>query len=370
MNHALQTRDNNSLAWVIGSYNRADEANLRMRWAVDNCHVITQATSIGELAEGLGLALSVVNIDTGHDGDTYPTDGGCLALTKSALQRCGHAAGLSWDPRHSGRQDDGSHPHYCRWRAVGFYKAFDGGVITLCEEKELDLRDGSPQAVEMLDCNRPKQLAQMRQHIQAHTETKAQLRVIRSLGIKTSYTPDELRKPFVAARVMFTGQSDDPETRRMFAQATAAAMLGGQRTLYGVPDPAPAAALPANNSGSREPQSPPPPLGSVPADRDDTPPPYDERPPANHAPQDYPPPLSQASHPAQDPRRNDRQATSSGHTIPGGRAKGTPIEDADDQDIKYWADRMRKGLADGSARNPQREQERVDAFEAELQRRK
>ncbi|MCZ6870534.1 MAG: hypothetical protein O7G84_13615 [Gammaproteobacteria bacterium] len=336
---AIQKRDERPLANLVGTYRSADEANDRMAWAAEHAHLISPASSVGALPEGVGLALTAVVVDP--ETDVYKTDGGKLGLGKSTLQKIAHAVGVSWNPTLSGRMDDGSNPYYVRWKAVGTYRAFDGQEQTICAEKELDLRNGSPAARELKD----RQLAQMRLHIQAHAETKAQLRAIRSLGIKTSYSREELQKPFVAARVLFTGETSDPELKRIFAQRTADAFLGGSKMLYG---DAPAQPLPALA---------PPPVGTVPADPDDVSGFMDtvEQPPA--------PAPAQQKREQSKPRES---AEVSGHVIPGGRSKGTPIEKADVDDLKYWARRFGEDLDGGKSRAPERDQDMLQAFEAEL----
>ena len=200
--------------------------NDRMGWALENAHLISPATSVGAMAPGFGVALSVVTVDP--KADTYPVGNGKHGLSKTVLQKIGAALGVSWDPHASGRLDDRRHPHYCAWRAVGTYKSFDGTELQLVAEKEMDLRAGSPQLVGKTD----RQIAEMRLHLQSHCETKAQLRALRSAGIKTSYTVDELGKPFVAARLYWTGETSDPALKREFARMNAEAFLNAKRSLY------------------------------------------------------------------------------------------------------------------------------------------
>src|SRR5690606_12675198 len=72
-----------------------------------------------------------------------------------------------------------------------------------------------------------------------HAESKAKLRVIRSLGIRTSYSRGELAKPFIVVRAVFTGESNDPEVRRRNADRIADRFLGASDMLFGSPAPAP-----------------------------------------------------------------------------------------------------------------------------------
>lgn len=218
------------VAGLAASYRQGMEANKALHQAAEVAHLVSPATTVGELPAGCVLALSQVVVSAG-DEDTYGVSGK-RGLLKHSLDRIAGAAGISWDALASGRLDDGSDPHYCHFRAVGSYRAFDGARVAISGEVEIDLRDGSPQI------ESEKQLAQARKFILRHAESKAKNRAIRSLGVKTSYKAEELTKPFVVAKVMFTGHSEDPVIRREFARATATAFLSGTGALY------PAAALP------------------------------------------------------------------------------------------------------------------------------
>ena len=345
---AIQRQQSDSIS---GTFTDATAVNDRMQWAQQHAHLISPATAVGNMPDGCGIAMSIVTVDVKLD--TYSTGGGKLGLSKTVLQKIGHAAGVSWDPIASGRLDDGSHPHYVRWRAVGTYRAFDGQVQTLHAEKEFDLRAGSAQIAGKSD----RQIAEMRAHAQSHAETKAQLRAIRSLGIKTGYTEEELRLPFVAARIMFTGKSADPEMQREFSRMTAEAFLGGQRALYGRPanapldDPPPAPARLA-----------PPPVGTTVSDDDDFPESYRETNGEAARPQ-------QQGRPAQASQPSQSALPRSGVLIPGGNSKGTPIEEASDRDLEYWSKRLASDLETGKSRNPARDEPLKEAMAAELAKR-
>lgn len=217
-------------------------------------HLVSPATVVGELPAGTVLAISQVVV--GVDEETYQLPGGKRGLAKVALDKIAAAAGISWDPQQSGRQDDGSDPHYCHYRAVAHYRAFDGAMQTVSGEVELDARAGGPLEQEIKEkaarANRndggASQLLELRKFLLRHAESKAKNRAIRSLGLRTSYAPEELSKPFMVAKVMFTGHSDDPVIKQAFAAATADAFLGSRRALY------PAAALPSRRVGHAPPQ--------------------------------------------------------------------------------------------------------------------
>jgi len=343
----LATRPGDALS---GTSRDTTVIDSRLRAAQEQAHLIAPSTRCDVLPPGCAVTLNALYIDP--QTDTYPVPGGGHGLSKSALQRLSALAGVTWDPRASGRVDDGSDPHYCEWRAVGHYRSFDGQVHTILATKEMDMRDGSAQ-VQMLE-ERAKgkgrgaegQIREMRGFIAAHAETKAQLRAIRSLGIKTAYTREELSKPFVAAKLMFTGQSDDPQLRRLFAEKTADAMMGGAAALYGGGSPALPAGAPVVAVTGAEPGPPPsafdPHTGEVlevPAEEDE---------PA----------------PAAEPPR-------SGVTVRGQGGAVVEIEDADASSLTRAAQRLSEDLADGVF-PPEESAAAADnlaAIQAELQRR-
>jgi hypothetical protein len=254
-----------------GNFRDPQRATDALRHASQAAHLVAPAPVCGSLPEGCALALAAVQVDV--DTETYAIPGGNkLGLGKTALDKIAGAAGVSWVPDQSRRLDDGSDPHYCHYKAVGRVRDFDGTVRVIQGEVEIDARDGSAQGS-------AKELAQVRKFILRHAESKAKNRAIRSLGVRTSYTEAELRKPFVVAKVQFTGESSDPEIRKMFAAKTADAFLGSHAALYGGrPEPAlPPAEKPDGTH-------PPPPVGSVAPSDTDIPAEGEELPPDDDTP--------------------------------------------------------------------------------------
>jgi hypothetical protein len=244
--------DSVTAAIVCSALASAAAVTEALRAQAQVAHLVTPSTACGSLPEGCEVAISVVHVESDVDGgEVYPLMAGKLGLAKVALDKIGAAAGVTWDATLSGRLDNGRDPRYCHFRAVGYVRNFDGSIRTISGEKEMDLRDGSPQ-VEALEervrekaarskregktpsaQDASKQIREMRLHILGHAETKAKLRAIRSLGIKSSYASEELAKPFAVARLMWTGRSADPELRRAFALKQADAMIGATSMLYG-----------------------------------------------------------------------------------------------------------------------------------------
>lgn len=173
------------------------------------------------------------------DGWVYPIPGGdTVGLSKSVLLILGNASGLTWMHHQMGRVDNESYgPLYCRWKAVCRVTNFDGSKREVVAHKTIDLRDGSPLC---LDLNRiaqkkedkyaekdhrdprkvtaDEQIAQMRANIESLAETKAMLRCVRAaLGVKTSYTREEIKKPFVVCKMVWMPPQNDPVVDRMIA---------------------------------------------------------------------------------------------------------------------------------------------------------
>lgn len=245
---------------VSGSFKDAPSATEALTQASQRAHLVAPATVCATLPEGCEVALAAVMVDV--NTETYNL-AGKVGLGKSALDRIAAAAGVSWDPVQTRRIDDGSDPRYCHYKAVGTVPEFDGRQRFICGEVEIDARDGSPQIDEIIKkakrADPPRdpssQILELRKFLLRHAESKAKLRAIRSLGIRTSYDKAELQKPFIVARLMFTGQSDDPEARRFFRGRIADAMLGATAQLYGHSTGAPALAAPVGHR--------PPAVGSV-----------------------------------------------------------------------------------------------------------
>lgn len=249
----------------VGSHTDAKAATEALARLQELGHVISPASAVAALPEGTALVISPTLIDVARE--TYSTGNSERGLSKSALNKLAGAVGIAWSGTESRRLDNGSDARYVHYRAVGYLRDFSGQIVPVKGEKVMDLRDGSPQIAAMRSRAESKaarsgekvadwkaQLRDMRLFILEHAETKAQLRAIRSLpGVRTSFTKEELAKPFFGVRLQLTGQSDDPELRRMFAERIADSFLSTQLQLFGPQTPAPAA-LPEGTE--------PPPIGS------------------------------------------------------------------------------------------------------------
>lgn len=213
-------------------------------WFTQNAHkyhMIAPATVVQSLPEGFEVSITTVRVDPNPDnGEVYKTDSGKLALHGHALARISGAAGITWVTAECVRLDDRRNPRYCACQSVGKWKLFDGTVVTQKASRETDLSEGSDESVNMSE----KLLAIQRKFIWPNTESKAQNRVIRKLGLKPGYTADELRdKPFAVARLMFTGRCSDPQLTQQMSLMKAQHEIFGENVLYGT---AAARALPGS----------------------------------------------------------------------------------------------------------------------------
>jgi hypothetical protein len=232
-----------------------DPALLRdgLAYLHEHANVLLPVSRVRSIPRGHAVTLASVII---MRKDCYPAKGkaGHHALHKVALDKLASAAGVSWDPVLSKRTDDGSDPLVCEWREVGTVIDIDGSTRTIKGTNRQDLREDGADTLSIIDESRDastakKTLLSRRKWIVAHAESKARARAIRAgLGVRSSYTEAQLRNPFVAAKLTFTGQFHDAETNRAVAILAAVkalglspeAMAGVVRGIMG-----PAAALPA-----------------------------------------------------------------------------------------------------------------------------
>ena len=285
-----------------GTYDDAGKLREALKAIQAQCH-LTSPINFGTIPRGYGVTLAPTFVDPATDtykpvggkkkggGDDDEGGGdisGNLALKGTALNRIAGARGVTWTPEKSGRVDDGADPHYARYRAVGKVRDPDGQWREEVREKEVDLRLDSATVRAMQRKQRSKEdyfarqdnrrpdytkadeafmteLDQCRTHIAALAESKAKNRVIRVLcEIRTTYTADDLARPFVACKLVFTGKFGDPEQDRQAATMITARELGydaqgAAALLYG---PGQGRALLGAPQGSviDVPQSPAPPV--------------------------------------------------------------------------------------------------------------
>jgi len=264
---ALATSEQNNGKLKRQTFGDLSQLEGAMKRMAASCNLIAPIVALDHIPMFHEVSLRVVSIDPESETYVPKNSGGKRALTKTALGKLCQAARIEWDGVKSGRVDDRSDPHYVHFRSVGYWPDFDGRTaLQISGEKQMDLRDGSPMASGMSD----KQLMQARTYILEHAESKAKNRAIRqALALKSSYTEEELKRPFVVPTLVETGRCDDPELRRLYyekkldGKGLATRMLFGSQPMLkpGDMEVIEAKATPVK----------PPPVGTVPDEDDDIP---------------------------------------------------------------------------------------------------
>lgn len=223
-----------ALERISGTFENAKEVNDRLAFARQHAHLISPVTAVSTLPEGVGIALSMEQIDI--ERDTYGLPGGKRAILKPALERIARAAGVKWDAAQCYVRQVGLH-HY-QARAVGYVLDLSFQSSPIVGEVDMDYGPGSIGEEKVRADARDKgaaekTLREIRHFLSRHAESRAYLRAIRRLGVATSYTAEQLSRPFVALQLTWTGRSADRETQRELTRMTAERMLGASAALYG-----------------------------------------------------------------------------------------------------------------------------------------
>lgn len=331
-----QAIQNTSPDRLIGSFADPKAANARLACLMKETNLITPATSVGNLPEGCEIAITLIRVNTDKSAkEVYPTGSDQFGLAKVVLDKIAAAAGISWDVDRCGRTDNGRDPRRCAYKAVGTLTAFDGSERTIFGEVDLDVNDGSDQVEALFGRAKgdggEKQLRDLRLFLTRHAQTKAMLRAIRSIGIKTSYSEEELKKPFGIARCMFTGRTDNPALAAFAFQARTMASVGGKQALFG-----------GQQLGQGQAQGTRPMMMLPDVEVIDVPQPAPSPAPARQA--------APARAPAAPSVGADGRQLS-GLLSPWKNTKGTPMEELDDKDLAFWAKALREDL-----QNPEKSQ--------------
>lgn len=214
--------------------------------------LVAPTVACQRLPEGVEVVISMVRADTkskdvyptvhrGKDAPPKPDDE--LGLSGALLFRIAAAAGMTWVRDATVRVDDGKNPYRVYYRTWVRWQDIDGSFHEVPGECDCDLSDGGAQAIEIVnkakqrDREPEKQLAEARKFIQRSTLTKAMDSAIRkALGLRHSYTRKELEeKPFAVVKPFFTGHTDDPALKPLFAQIVAQRFGLAVPQLYGAP---------------------------------------------------------------------------------------------------------------------------------------
>lgn len=246
---------------------------------------------------------SVVKIDPEPaNGDVYSLQGK-FAYSKAALDRVAAAAGISWLPEMCGRTDAGTEPEVIRFRMAAKRKELDGQWRVVVREYEFDLEAREEELKETVPKRQAiaeitdkakkdkavadavaKDMIQLRKFKLQRAESGAANRVVRVfLGIKANYTREQIARPMIVPKLVFTPDYSDPEVKRfMLAEATGTIpeLYGAQASAGTFANPIVVHELPAELEEDKRPALPP-------APEEERPPSGVEQPPADEPP---PPP--------------------------------------------------------------------------------
>lgn len=217
-----------------GAFRDMERANAAIAALQAACNVVTPVAALAEVPDGHSMHLVPVHVDLGRPNETYPAgrtkvDGqfvDTFGLSKPTLERIAAAAGVS--VVRSKRTDDGRNALICCWAVTVEMRSVHGELVKSTKSVEIDLTDGSPEAEALLGPKRSQgALDQQRRFITRIAESKAALRAIRTvLALPVAMTAEQLRRPFVAVKLVFDGSFEDPEMRREYARAKIAQATG------------------------------------------------------------------------------------------------------------------------------------------------
>lgn len=187
---------------------------------------------IGELPAFHMPHMSIIQVNPDKDaGETYPLPGGKLGLSKVVLDRIAQAGSITWIP--DACKSGWRSPRKYHYLAVGVVKGLDAVRRTIIGEKEIDLDvieeelrasvprrercpGKEPERSRWIETTVRDEMISFKKHIAARTESGAKNRAIRSAyGLKSSYTPEEIKHPFVIPRVVPFFDMRDPEVKKM-----------------------------------------------------------------------------------------------------------------------------------------------------------
>ncbi|ULA64491.1 MAG: hypothetical protein LZF86_140016 [Nitrospira sp.] len=242
----------------------------------------------------------VVQIDPNPDNkEVYPQKGGGVSLSAIGWEKLADAMGIQWDAKQCGRRDGARDPNRCEYRMVGRVKALDGTWRQIMGDKEIrmenvieeltdskrekaqkyldDPKDGPgflrafPDTEAWIREQVRQEALQIKKHLLSRAQTGAMARAIKSIGIRETYKPAELAKPFVFPKLVAEFDLNHPEDRAFLRAQAAGAIDQLYQPVQRATEPQVAlVALPEQTAATApaiEFHAPPdsPPVGSLPA---------------------------------------------------------------------------------------------------------
>lgn len=321
---------------ISGVYNDPARVAEVLDIAADNYNLIGSIV-FGEIPIGHALVMSVVRIDP---RETYPTTGG-NALSSVALNKLAGAAGVHIVQSVCTEKAR----NVCTYQATIRRQELDGGVRTMTQSYTLDLRDGSSRILSIEAKARSKNksaeadIREKRAAIAQLAETGAYHRALRKLLGLRVYTPAELGRPFAVPKLQFTGRAKDPALAMRFAEKIADAALGVGTMLYSAPQlpPAPLAAPGPMAHSLDEEDGHGETVGEAM--------PYEQAVARASRRPSEPPPAARGSDRG-GPAPRTTQGSKAPHVMSFGKAKGTPIDQASDDDLGWYRGAVARSIDD------------------------
>lgn len=217
------TTQSSAIEVRVGGHTLAEIVD-RQLWKSDElakvANITFPITALDVLPPNHVPSLSVIRVNPDPKaGDVYAV-GGQLALRKHVLLKIANAGGIHIRTRKVSPRHDLDN---IEWEAIAFGRLPDGTPISVKCSKTWSWAKCQQEM-------KPAQAAQYRQFADEQTETKAILRAVRAgMNLKTGYTPEEIRKPFLVARAVFAPDMSDPEVRKVVLQS----QLQPSAALYG-----------------------------------------------------------------------------------------------------------------------------------------
>lgn len=229
----------------------------------DKCIILQPTeTVMTSMNPFLTIYANVLRVDL--EADTYEVDGGKRAPNARFINRVAAGAGISFT--HAIRLDDGSDPALANMTVVAEMRRPDGSMIRTTGSKRVAALTYVVQkygADWKSNEKAVKFYTQFCKFVAERAETGAKVRAVRGLlGMKASYTVEELRKPFIIPQIQMNAEAiaADPDGRRMLL----ASAVGAIGTVFGN-GAAPALPAPVQEA-PRQIEAP-----EIPADDDDVP---------------------------------------------------------------------------------------------------
>lgn len=214
----------------------ADPAKLLQKYRDEGYNILTPAITLDGLSERHKATVETLSLSPNPDyGDVYKDKNSKngFIVKKQGLDKLAVLAGIETASRPYGPTDN---PDYIAFECQGKLLKADGvevgnrayyDIDMIAMEDDLthqyrekgskgDYKKEGDELEEYVTYCVGRDMRQIRKHRATKCESGARNRVIRSLlGLKNKYTKQELTKPFVAVRITYQPDHDDPEVKKL-----------------------------------------------------------------------------------------------------------------------------------------------------------